>query len=70
VSEALLHLLDQVERSAGATVLLGGNRIDGVQEPLWSLLTDLNPEILHITKNYSDLFPHFTGKDEAAAIVL
>jgi succinate-semialdehyde dehydrogenase/glutarate-semialdehyde dehydrogenase len=45
--EALLHLLDQVERSvaAGATVLWVVTDIDGgtFMEP--TILTDLNPEI-------------------------
>jgi len=72
--EALLHLLDQVERSvaAGATVLLGGKRIDGpgaYMEP--TLLTDLNPEI---PAYYEELFgpvaSFYRVKDEAAAIAL
>ncbi|MEZ7497776.1 NAD-dependent succinate-semialdehyde dehydrogenase [Flavobacterium sp. Arc3] len=72
--EALLHLLDQVERSvaAGATVLLGGKRVDGpgaFMEP--TILTDLNPII---PAYYEELFgpvaSFYRVKDEAAAIVL
>ncbi len=72
--EALLHLLDQVERSiaAGATVLLGGKRVDGpgaYMEP--TILTDLSPEI---PAYYEELFgpvaSFYRVKDEAAAIVL
>ncbi|MEZ7504519.1 NAD-dependent succinate-semialdehyde dehydrogenase [Flavobacterium sp. Arc2] len=72
--EALLHLLDQVERSvaAGATVLLGGKRVDGpgaFMEP--TILTDLNPKI---PAYYEELFgpvaSFYRVKDEAAAIVL
>jgi hypothetical protein len=59
--EALLHLLDQVERSVAAELPFYWVVTDSpgaFMEP--TILTDLNPEILHITKNYSDLFPHFT----------
>jgi len=72
--EALVHLLDQVERSvaAGATVLLGGKRVAGAgafMEP--TILTDLSPEI---PAYYEELFgpvaSFYRVKNEAAAIVL
>lgn len=72
--EALLHLVDQVERSvaAGATVLLGGKRVDGpgaFMEP--TILTDLNP---HIPAYHEELFgpvsSFYRVKDENAAIAL
>lgn len=72
--EALLHLLDQVERAvaAGATVLLGGNRIDSpgaFMEP--TILTDLNPENpAYHEELFGPVSSFYRVKDEAAAIVL
>jgi succinate-semialdehyde dehydrogenase/glutarate-semialdehyde dehydrogenase len=72
--EALLHLLDQVERAvaAGATVLLGGNRIDSpgaFMEP--TILTDLNPENpAYHEELFGPVSSFYKVKDEAAAIVL
>ncbi|EIA07920.1 NAD-dependent succinate-semialdehyde dehydrogenase [Flavobacterium frigoris] len=72
--EALLHLVDQVERSvaAGATVLLGGKRVDGpgaFMEP--TILTDLNPEIpAYHEELFGPVSSFYRVKDEAAAIVL
>jgi succinate-semialdehyde dehydrogenase/glutarate-semialdehyde dehydrogenase len=72
--EALLHLLDQVERSiaAGATVLLGGKRVDGpgaFMEP--TILTDLNPENpAYHEELFGPVASFYRVKDEAAAIVL
>ncbi|RTY69481.1 NAD-dependent succinate-semialdehyde dehydrogenase [Flavobacterium sp. LB2P53] len=72
--EALLHLVDQVERSvaAGATVLLGGKRVDGpgaFMEP--TILTDLNPEIpAYHEELFGPVSSFYRVKDEAAAIAL
>lgn len=72
--KALLHLVDQVERSvaAGATVLLGGKRVDGpgaFMEP--TILTDLNPEIpAYHEELFGPVSSFYRVKDEAAAIVL
>lgn len=72
--EALLHLLDQVERSvaAGATVLLGGKRVDGpgaFMEP--TILTDLNPKIpAYHEELFGPVSSFYRVKDEEAAIVL
>jgi succinate-semialdehyde dehydrogenase/glutarate-semialdehyde dehydrogenase len=72
--EALLHLLDQVERSvaAGATLLLGGKRVDSpgaFMQP--TILTNLNPEI---PAYYEELFgpvaSFYRVKNEAEAITL
>lgn len=72
--KALLHLVDQVERSvaAGATVLLGGKRVDGpgaFMEP--TILTDLNPEIpAYHEELFGPVSSFYRVKDEAAAIAL
>jgi succinate-semialdehyde dehydrogenase/glutarate-semialdehyde dehydrogenase len=72
--EALLHLLDQVERAvaAGATVLLGGNRVNSpgaFMEP--TILTDLNPENpAYHEELFGPVSSFYRVKDEAAAIVL
>jgi succinate-semialdehyde dehydrogenase/glutarate-semialdehyde dehydrogenase len=72
--EALLHLIDQVERSvnAGATVLLGGKRVDGpgaFMEP--TILTDLNPAIpAYHEELFGPVSSFYRVKDEAAAIAL
>jgi succinate-semialdehyde dehydrogenase/glutarate-semialdehyde dehydrogenase len=72
--EALLHLLDQVERSvaAGATVLIGGKRVDGpgaFMEP--TILTDLNPEIpAYHEELFGPVSSFYRVKDEDAAIAL
>jgi succinate-semialdehyde dehydrogenase/glutarate-semialdehyde dehydrogenase len=72
--EALLHLIDQVERSvnAGATVLLGGKRVDGpgaFMEP--TILTDLNPAIpAYHEELFGPVSSFYRVKDESAAIAL
>ena len=72
--EALLHLVDQVERSvaAGATVLLGGKRVDGpgaFMEP--TILTDLNPQIpAYHEELFGPVSSFYRVKDENAAIAL
>ena len=72
--EAIEHLLDQVQRSvdAGATVLIGGKRMDmsgNFMEP--TILTDLTPEI---PAYYEELFgpvaSFYRVKNEQAAIDL
>lgn len=72
--EALLHLIDQVERSvnAGATVLLGGKRVDepgAFMEP--TILTDLNPAIpAYHEELFGPVSSFYRVKDESAAIAL
>jgi succinate-semialdehyde dehydrogenase/glutarate-semialdehyde dehydrogenase len=72
--EALSHLIDQVERSvnAGATILLGGKRVDGpgaFMEP--TILTDLNPAIpAYHEELFGPVSSFYRVKDESAAIAL
>ena len=72
--EALLHLLDQVDRSiaAGATVLIGGKRVNGpgaFMEP--TILSDLNPEIpAYHEELFGPVSSFYRVKDEEEAIIL
>ena len=72
--EALLHIVDQVERAiaAGATVLLGGKRVDGqgayMQPTILADLKSDNPA--YHEELFGPVSSFYRVKDEAAAIVL